>query len=145
MKNMKFRVRDEEHSKQIQEALFTEGYGWGMGLSKEVDNTYKLYLYTDDDSDLFYGTQADYFDRSTHIECELYCGVIRPVEVMPQPTRCPPMPAGTPPLGLKPRYLVEAIRLQEIISAMARYAVDRKQIPHEWIEELISLNERATC
>jgi hypothetical protein len=51
-KAMKFRVESPEHSKEIQEALFSMGYGWEQ-YGKEVKwiedgNTY-IYLNTDED------------------------------------------------------------------------------------------------
>ena len=60
-KDMKFRVRDEEHSKQIQETLFGLGYKWATG-EPGVNYTYCQYLYTNNDGDLCYGTTEEFFD-----------------------------------------------------------------------------------
>jgi len=40
-----------------------------------------------------------------------------------------------PPLGLKPRYLVEEERILEISSAILRYVNCNYEIPIEWVEE----------
>lgn len=47
-----------------------------------------------------------------------------------------------PPLGLRPRWKVEALRIREILGAMNRYAQERKRIPSDWIDELSELTER---
>ena len=52
-KNMKFRVKDEEHSKLIQEELFKLGYEWNGG--KRVQYTDKEFLYTDENGWLSHG------------------------------------------------------------------------------------------
>ena len=44
-KNMKFRVKDEDHSKQIQEYLFSLGYHWGEH-GRSVDYTDAPFLFT---------------------------------------------------------------------------------------------------
>ena len=44
-KNMKFRVKDEEHSKQIQEYLFSLGYQWD-DRAHVVDYTDAAFLFT---------------------------------------------------------------------------------------------------
>lgn len=137
---MKFRVKSPEHSAEIQKSLFTDGYGWACGRYKHVDETDKEFLYTDDDGSLLYGNEKEYFEDNKRPEYELYCGIIQPVCKLPQPTRCPPMHTVKPPLGLRPRHIAEQQRTQEIISAMARYAVDGVSIPVEWITELADLN-----
>ena len=44
-KNMKFRVKDEDHSKQIQEYLFSLGYRWDDRF-RGVDYTDSVFLFT---------------------------------------------------------------------------------------------------
>ena len=44
-KNMKFRVKNEEHSKQIQEYLFSLGYQW-YDRTRVVDYTDAAFLFT---------------------------------------------------------------------------------------------------
>ncbi|MBU3153491.1 hypothetical protein [Clostridium estertheticum] len=46
-----------------------------------------------------------------------------------------------PLLGLVPNYIWQAQRLQAIKNAMGRYAGVDKDIPKEWIDEYIYLNE----
>ena len=47
-----------------------------------------------------------------------------------------------PPLGLKPRKLCDEARFNEIDSAIARYAAEKKDIPWEWMQELDEIGER---
>ena len=46
-----------------------------------------------------------------------------------------------PPLGLKPKYIHDKARVEEILDAMERYSYQRFPIPIEWIEELRGLIE----
>lgn len=41
-----------------------------------------------------------------------------------------------PSLGLRPRFVVQEERINEIITAMHRYATTEQKIPIEWINEL---------
>ena len=52
-------------------------------------------------------------------------------------------PLAPPPLGLRPRWLVEELRIQEILEACTRYAQRSVAIPPEWLAELAELNQRA--
>lgn len=44
-----------------------------------------------------------------------------------------------PPIGLRPRWIVQALRIREILEAMGRYNSVGKPIPEEWSEELDEL------
>lgn len=55
-KNMKFRVNSPEHSKQIQEHLFTLGYLWDGESKAGVENTHFEFLYTNSDGRIKYGS-----------------------------------------------------------------------------------------
>jgi hypothetical protein len=44
-----------------------------------------------------------------------------------------------PPLGLKPRWVVDMHRTVEILAAMQRYVPDGLPIPVEWADELNDL------
>jgi hypothetical protein len=46
-----------------------------------------------------------------------------------------------PPLGLRPRFIVAKLRIQEILEAMQRYVEADKAIPDEWRTELIELHD----
>lgn len=50
---------------------------------------------------------------------------------------------GRPPIGLRPRHIADAMRALEIDEAVARYTIDQKEVPAEWIEELREIHERA--
>lgn len=65
-KDMKFRVKDEAHSKAIQEKLFEMGIGWS-GRYFNVSHTDKSFLYTAGES-LMYGTAEYVFDEDHSIE-----------------------------------------------------------------------------
>ena len=40
-----------------------------------------------------------------------------------------------PPLGLTPRHIVEKARLADVKNAIARYLLENKEAPIEWLEE----------
>lgn len=42
-----------------------------------------------------------------------------------------------PPLGCRPRWIAEEIRLIEVASAVSRYLDAGKPVPTEWVEEMI--------
>lgn len=44
-----------------------------------------------------------------------------------------------PPIGLRPKSIVDAERIQEIKEAIIRYVLADKEIPKEWQEELCNL------
>jgi hypothetical protein len=44
-----------------------------------------------------------------------------------------------PPLGLRPQYIVELQRIQEIFDAIIRYKKASLIVPSKWIEELARL------
>ena len=50
-KNMKFRIKDEEHSKKDQDFLLNLGYRWGRGFTETVIPRAK-YIYTDKNSQI---------------------------------------------------------------------------------------------
>lgn len=50
------------------------------------------------------------------------------------------MTAIKPPLGLVPRYLRNAHRLQEIDAAITRYVEHLMPIPQEWLDERALMN-----
>jgi hypothetical protein len=41
-----------------------------------------------------------------------------------------------PPIGLRPRWLVDEQRASEIVEAINRYAAMSKPVPLEWVTEL---------
>jgi len=55
-KPMKFRVKNEEHSKAIQTYLFGLGYMWGGGCTAVTTFTHTLDIYTQGDGYLWRGT-----------------------------------------------------------------------------------------
>ena len=47
-----------------------------------------------------------------------------------------------PPLGLRPRWILDLHRTNEILSAMQRYAEACLPLPQEWMDELNELASR---
>ena len=45
-----------------------------------------------------------------------------------------------PPIGIRPKAIVDALRIKEILEAMTRYAEDGRKIPQEWVDELSIIN-----
>lgn len=45
-----------------------------------------------------------------------------------------------PPVGLRPKHVLNELRAIEILEAMTRYVNAGKCIPNEWINELDNLN-----
>jgi hypothetical protein len=77
-KAMKFRVKDPEHSKQIQEKLFEMGYKWWCGQTvKEQD---AKFLYAKKDGNLGYGIDMYYFKQDSSKESILQNGEFIPIE-----------------------------------------------------------------
>ena len=50
-KNMKFRIKDEEHSKKVQDFLLNLGYRWGRGFTETFIPQIK-YIYTNKNSQI---------------------------------------------------------------------------------------------
>lgn len=47
-----------------------------------------------------------------------------------------------PPLGLRPKRIVDALRREEILEAIKRYIVAGYPIPEIWISELAALKNK---
>ena len=70
-KNMKFRVKDEEHSKKIQEHLFSLGYKWN-NTNSVPQYTSGIGLFTNSYGWLsFLLNDKEYFEQSTDPEYQL--------------------------------------------------------------------------
>lgn len=68
LKNMKIRIKDEEHSRKVQEHLFSLGYRWCVH-GQRVVYTDKLYLFTNsDDSLITYGDDKHWFENHDNTE-----------------------------------------------------------------------------
>lgn len=134
---MKFRVRDSVHSAEIQQALFKAGYMWGNhGCSLSfLDCSNFLYTYSNgyitysrnDDNGKFFNEHRN--EEYLYIEGKGF--IKKAYYIEPKP-----------PINLRPRYVVEAERLTEVLEAMHHYATEGRKIPAEWIEELYDLNGR---
>lgn len=60
----------------------------------------------------------------------------RPYDECDEPIQAP---GPKPPPGLKPRWLVDMLRIEEILRAMFAYNANRMPIPEEWVDELNDL------
>ena len=69
-KNMKFRVKDEEHSKQIQEHLFSLGYRWS-GNSNAVGYTDSSFLFTNNEGRLTQDYSIAFGEKHPYTEYQL--------------------------------------------------------------------------
>ena len=71
-RDMKFKVDNPEHSKQIQECLFWLGYNWEMcKYPEEPQYTVSKYLYAETDGLLLHGSKEGCFDSATNKETTL--------------------------------------------------------------------------
>lgn len=134
LKNMKFRVKDEEHSKSIQDALFAAGYTWAPGEAEHM-YTDAPYLFANVDGYItFLHDDPEYFDNHEYQEYVLldYEFVLA--------SEVADVAADKPPMGLRPRYIVAQERAIEIVEAMDRYVRAGKKLPTEWLTELIDVN-----
>jgi len=151
--NIKIRVKDAEHCRKIQEHLFKLGCRWesatGMaGVVKHLEDASYLYVYADGlilYSDSY--TDEDYFKKHQNTEHTFSDEEIGYKPLLPEVdmSKCPPMPSVKPPLGLRPKYIVDKERMQEILEAMERYVAEEKKIPTDWFNELEDLNESSHC
>lgn len=66
-KDMKFRVRDEEHSKQIQETLFGLGYSWGVNHN-QPRMTGCPFLFTYEGGSITFDEDSTWFDSHENPE-----------------------------------------------------------------------------
>lgn len=126
-KSMKFRVSDAAHSADIQEALFKMGIRWQHGAGVEIKLVDKPILTVD--GEYIHWTLQTHFDKVLKPEYILLDGEI--------------VPAGSvskPPLGLRPRSVVDALRYKEVGEAMARYIMAGMDIPDEWLVEFKTLH-----
>lgn len=69
-KNMKIRIKDAEHSRLVQEALFDTGYRWGFGCTK-ISYTDRAFIYTTSDGEILHGRSIDNFYTNKEEEVEL--------------------------------------------------------------------------
>lgn len=157
-KRMKFKVKDAEHSKAIQEALFKEGYEWksrtDMQRPRHLD---MAHLYTYEDRVICYGNAASTFNEADHVEHFLVEGKIVDMGYWTQPTTGVTLTVNdsgyalssagigaikfsTEPAPLKTKAEHDKQRRLDILQAMVRYVEADKYIPTEWISEFSYLN-----
>lgn len=69
-KAMKIRIKDEQHSRLVQEALFKVGYKWS-DHNQDISYTDKAFIYADNNGYIFYGSLTETFNTDKVEEVEL--------------------------------------------------------------------------
>lgn len=89
-----------------------------------ITNEYKVYSWFGwETGDIHWDNKQEYFDE----DCPEFEEVFLPSE-------------NAPPIGLRPKAIVDALRIKEILEAMTRYAEGGQKIPQEWVDELSIIN-----
>lgn len=147
MKEMKIRIKNEAHCKQVQDALFTMGCRWYCCGQTHMNEDIAGYLYIDTDGIITWSSYSDedFFEDQSEPEYKLMFGRLMPMVYIPD-TECPQIIVedthGTVPvLGLTPRVIRSKERLIEILEAMLRFAKTDMIIPDEWDNEYDELRE----
>lgn len=133
MKAMKFRVKDEQHSKEIQEALFAAGYGWGGKMTTTIENEDASFLYAEKDGYLLYSNEYSsdgFFDNEPHEETVLFNGFFFPALMKPTAEQ----PAEKSLVRTRKQFLQE--RQVELLRAMLADAEEGKMISYDYASEL---------
>lgn len=136
--NMKFYVKNDEHSKEVQDALRKLGYDWEHETYKgKYMFTNQPVLWANSTTKAIYVSysEAEIDIPEDAVACKVDYGCVVYVE------RHMPTVAEKPPIGLRPRKIVAQDRLVEILEAMLRYANEGKVIPDEWDNEYDELRE----
>lgn len=121
--NAKYRITDRVHFRLVEKELMDRGYRWAGSLSPlpESDANGLIGLYTDSSGILTYSHDETFFN----------------VERIGELEKSLPLTGVTkPPVGLRPTWVVETNRKNEILEAMRRYSEAGCQIPNAWFEEL---------
>ena len=71
LKNMKIRIKDEEHSRLVQEALFDMGYVWAVSYTSRVEEEDRPYLICEKGRIYHCSTDSAYFEKLEFEEVEL--------------------------------------------------------------------------
>lgn len=118
LKNIKIRVPEGRTWQEVVSYLESLGYKMISGLEHEYEN--KAHYYGNNDGRLTQtGHDSEHFFKTYNYE-EIFL----------------PELLKAPPIGLRPKAIVDALRIQEILEAMTRYVADGKAIPQDWIDEL---------
>lgn len=70
-KAMKIRIKDEQHSRLVQETLFEMGYRWWSHCDQDIRYTDKAFIYTKNDEYLLHGSLIECFNADKAEEVEL--------------------------------------------------------------------------
>ena len=129
MISFKMRVKEGQTAEQIQDYMFGLGRAWVYPKSGSYQYTDKLYFFSSwVDNDIMYAHELSFFEEHEYPEIDL-------------PT-LPKVQVERSPIGLRPKYIIDELRTQEILEAMLRYSKAGKTIPLTWMEELAELNKQ---
>lgn len=124
MKQVKIRCGNKV--KETHDYLVSLGYE-PFGPYEYITKAHTVYSWFGwDDGRICWDNKPEYFEEDS----EDYEEVFLPEDCAVQ----------APPIGLRPKAIVDALRIKEILEAMARYAEDGQKIPQEWVDEFVVLN-----
>lgn len=152
-KSMKFRIKDEEHSAKVQEALFKLGCLWNREDSPGVENTLWPFLFVDEDGWMDYaGIESEsYFNA--HESTQYFLAqdgtfkehtlanllndrIAGTISVYEKPRENPPCKPF-----IRTRGFVIAERMKELAEGIACHLeVHETPVPEDWLVELIEMN-----
>lgn len=124
-KDIIIRVDGKEESRKVQEKLFAAGNIWCSGDSDYLFVPYDpAYIDVDADGRMAYGSEVyfeDHYNLSDYTPFKDFMATCFNKQ---------------PPLGLKPKEIVDKERTKEILEAMLRYVEADVKVPNAWWQEL---------
>ena len=148
--NIKIRIKNPEHSACVQKKLFEMGFEWSWA-GAYVKYAEEAFLYAKlhgGDKILSYSSCENHFKNHSH-EFKEHIFTDEEIGYFPEGYQTLSHHQGEviiknpskPPVALRPRYLANLQRMEEILEAMARYVEAKKRIPSDWLTEFDSLNQ----
>ena len=123
LSNVKIWFGDPAKAKDALDYLETLGYDAGKNsIRHDIPNQYMGGFVGDSGGWITYIQKDDRYYFENHAAKEVF------------------LPTIQAPIGLRPKAIVDALRIKEILEAMVRYSDDGKQIPQEWLDELSIIN-----
>lgn len=126
LKDVKIWFGDPSKTKEAMDYLESMGYDPKKNnIDKEVPNNYMGGLSGDNEGYITY-ISGDFSGKN-------YFDDYKAEEIFLNGKKAPP-------IGLRPKAIVDALRIKEILEAMTRYSDDGQKIPQEWLDELSIIN-----
>lgn len=164
--DMKICIKDEEHSKAVQEALFNIGYDWRGEKHASIQHTEYPAIYTDSYGAITYASLDLYNSMEYFNDCNMGEYFLT---AMGEFRKKLPQTLGdlikrdaeeakataeefdkeefiatliaTRPVSLRPKAVVDGLRMQEILTAMLKSVQAGAKIDNKWLCELDDLND----